>query len=100
MRAQSEPIPEPMSHRAWQAEIFKGSGRGLLQMASVRLQEGFPGKIIQDFSQERVPKAVLLLCIPNLPLSLSVTPVKSKAKCRSVLISESFFTDLFSQCLI
>lgn len=99
MRAQSEPIPEPSGHRPWQAVTFKGSGRPLPQMASVRLQEGFPGKMIQDFSQERVPKAALLLCIALLSLSLSMIPVKSKAECRSVFISENFFTDLFSQCL-
>lgn len=100
MRVQSEPRPEPSGHRAWQAVPFEGSGRDLPQMASVTIQEGFPGKIIQHFSQERVPKSALLLCIPNLPLSLSIIPVKRKAECRSVFVSENFFTDLFSQCLI
>lgn len=62
MRAQSEPTPDPSGRRPWQAVTFKGSGRPLPQMASVRLQEGYPGKMIQDFSQERVPKE-----LPELP---------------------------------
>lgn len=32
--------------------LFKGSRRGLPQTASMRLQEQFPGKVTQDFSQE------------------------------------------------
>lgn len=52
-RVHNEHIAELSGHRAWQTlYLFKSSGVGLPQMALVRVQEGFPGKIIQDFSQE------------------------------------------------